>query len=81
MKSTVKLTTLFGCAILAIAQQAPDPAVPADPDRVPAVPDNSAPKPGGENLLEPIVIKAGHTMQGIPLNTLLEEYGALVGKQ
>ena len=80
MKSTVKLTTLFGCAILAIAQQAPDPAVPADPDRAPAVPDNSAPKPGGENLLEPIVIKAGHTMQGIPLNTLLEEYGALVGK-
>ena len=28
----------------------------------------------------PIVIPAGHTMQGIPLPTLLEEYGALVGK-
>ena len=26
------------------------------------------------------VIPAGHTMQGIPLPTLLEEYGALVGK-
>ena len=28
----------------------------------------------------PTVIPAGHTMQGIPLPTLLEEYGALVGK-
>ena len=28
----------------------------------------------------PTVIPAGHTMQGVPLPTLLEEYGALVGK-
>ena len=41
------------------------PAPPVDPD---------PPAPA------PIVIQAGHTMQGIPLPTLLEEYGALVGK-
>ena len=34
----------------------------------------------GKDEADTIVIPAGHTMQGIPLGTLLEEYGALVGR-
>ena len=65
MKKIAALMVLTGSAML--AQDPPAPLVPpVDPVDPPAP--------------TPIVIQAGHTMQGIPLPTLLEEYGALVGK-
>ena len=65
MKKIAALMVLTGSAML--AQDPPPPLVPpVDPVDPPAP--------------APIVIQAGHTMQGIPLPTLLEEYGALVGK-
>ena len=65
MKKIAALMVLTGSAML--AQDPPAPLVPpVDPVDPPAP--------------APIVIQAGHTMQGIPLPTLLEEYGALVGK-
>ncbi len=69
MKSTLKLIALLGCAIMATAQQNPAPK-PA--------PEEPALKEAGTD--DDIVISAGHTMQGIPLATLLEEYSTLVGK-
>ena len=69
MKSSLKLIALLGCAIMVPAQQNP---VPKPAPEVPA--------PKKESTEEPIVISAGHTMQGIPLATLLEEYSALVAK-
>ena len=65
IKKIAALMVLTGSAML--AQDPPAPLVPpVDPVDPPAP--------------APIVIQAGHTMQGIPLPTLLEEYGALVGK-
>jgi len=65
MKKFTAIMVLTGSAML--AQDPPAPlAPPVDPVDPPAP--------------APIVIPAGHTMQGIPLPTLLEEYGALVGK-
>ena len=65
MKKFTAIMVLTGSAML--AQDPPAPlAPPVDPVDPPAP--------------APIVIQAGHTMQGIPLPTLLEEYGALVGK-
>ena len=69
MKSTLKLIALFGCTIMATAQQNPAPKpAPEEPALKEAATDDD------------IVISAGHTMQGIPLATLLEEYSTLVGK-
>jgi len=70
MKSTLKLIAFLGCAIMATAQQNPVPE-PA--------PEEPAPKEAATDD-DGIVISAGHTMQGIPLATLLEEYSTLVGK-
>ena len=64
MKSTLKLIAFLGCAIMATAQQNPVPE-PA--------PEEPAPKEAATDD-DGIVISAGHTMQGIPLGTLLEEY-------
>jgi type II secretory pathway component GspD/PulD (secretin) len=69
MKSTLKLIALLGCAIIATAQQNPVPK-----------PAPEEPVPKDAETDEGIVISAGHTMQGIPLATLLEEYSTLVGK-
>ena len=69
MKSTLKLIALLGCAIIATAQQNPVPK-----------PAPEEPVPKDAETDEDIVISAGHTMQGIPLATLLEEYSTLVGK-
>ena len=55
---------------MATAQQNPVPK-PA--------PEEPAPKEAATDD-DGIVISAGHTMQGIPLGTLLEEYSTLVGK-
>ena len=70
MKSTLKLVALLGCVVMAIAQQNPVPE-PA--------PEEPAPKKEAADD-DTIVISAGHTMQGIPLPTLLDEYSSLVGK-
>ena len=74
MKSTLKLIALLGCAITAPAQQNSEPKTAPEGQ----APEEIAPKK--ETGDEAIVISAGHTMQGIPLATLLEEYSALVGK-
>ena len=47
---------------------------------VPQPPAQPAVLPGKSTTEPVIVIPAGHTMQGIPLATLLEEYSALVGR-
>ena len=47
---------------------------------VPQPPAQPAVQPGKSTTEPIIVIPAGHTMQGIPLATLLEEYSALVGR-
>ena len=73
MKKIAALMVLTGSAML--AQDPPAPlAPPVEAPLVPPVDPVDPPAPA------PIVIQAGHTMQGIPLPTLLEEYGALVGK-
>lgn len=73
-----KIATLLGMLALnmtvlaqPVPQPTPQPAV--QPAGFPAA------QPGKDEA-ETIVIPAGHTMQGIPLGTLLEEYGALVGR-
>ena len=67
MKIILNLMACFGCLVLAAAQPAPDPAVPA----VPANPDPAVPVVPDAGK---IVIPRGLTMQGIPLSVLLEEY-------
>ncbi|MDP7009991.1 MAG: hypothetical protein QF685_01310 [Verrucomicrobiota bacterium] len=75
-----KIATMLGILTLTtvlVAQPVPQPAVPQP------VPSLLTPQPAdqiGKEEAETIVIPAGHTMQGIPLGTLLEEYGALVGR-
>ena len=75
----------FGCVTLTVAQQAPDPPVPAVPapaapaNPAPAVPADAAPNPDDPEG-DPIVMRAGLQMQGVTLPILLEEYSALLGK-
>ena len=67
----ITLTLLWSTFVW--AQQ---PPVPANPNPLP--PATPIPVPAHES--DPIVIKAGHMMQGVPLVTLLNEYSELVGR-
>ena len=75
MKKIATLSSVLALTLAALAQPVPQPT--HQPAAQPVV------QPAaqlGKDETETIVIPAGHTMQGIPLGTLLEEYGTLVGR-
>jgi len=79
MKKIAALLGMLALNMTVLAQPVPQPT--PQPEVQPSVQPAGFPavQPGTDEA-ETIVIPAGHTMQGIPLGTLLEEYGALVGR-
>ena len=69
MKKTAIITGILALATATLAQSVPQPT-PQPVAQSIALPS--------KDEAEPIVIPAGHTMQGVPLSALLEEYGRLV---
>jgi general secretion pathway protein D len=75
MKKIATLSGVLALTLAALAQPVPQPT--PQPAAQPVVQPAAQ---SGKDEAETIVIPAGHTMQGIPLETLLEEYGTLVGR-
>ena len=77
MKKTATILCILALTMAAFAQPVPQPTPQPAVQPVPQLIPKPAVQPGKDGA-ETIVIQRGHTMQGVPLATLLDEYGTLV---